>query len=326
MADINRIHQNNFIIIGRAGMDIYPHPPGVKTEHAEQFQAALGGSSANIGVAINQQGGSCALVTCVSDDAIGRYALNQLTHYGIDTTHVRSVAGEFRNSLAVVESRVEDHQSVIYRNGAADFEMTIEDVNAVDYSAYAGLITTGTVFAAEPSRSAAFRALELAREAGLPCIFDVDYRPYSWPSVKVASEIYLKAASQFDIIIGNDDEFGFMHGDYHSGLDQARELAKNSASIVVYKMGEKGSITITSDTEFETGIFSVTPLKPTGAGDAFMGGFISAMANQRPLKECVLRGSASAAIVVSNFACAPAMPTKHELDSFIAKHPGISNS
>ena len=49
---------------------------------------------------------------------------------------MRSVGGEARNSLAVVESRVEDHQSVIYRNGAADFEMTVEDVEAVDYAPY----------------------------------------------------------------------------------------------------------------------------------------------------------------------------------------------
>jgi 5-dehydro-2-deoxygluconokinase len=72
---------------------------------------------------------------------------------------VRSVGGEARNSLAVVETTIEDHQSVIYRNGAADFEMTEADVEAVDYAAYGALITTGTVFAAEPSRSATFRGL-----------------------------------------------------------------------------------------------------------------------------------------------------------------------
>jgi 5-dehydro-2-deoxygluconokinase len=71
---------------------------------------------------------------------------------------------------------------VIYRNNAADFQMDIADVEAVDYKSYGALITAGTVFAAEPSRSAAFRAFELARAAGLPIIFDVDYRPYSWPS------------------------------------------------------------------------------------------------------------------------------------------------
>ena len=45
------------------------------------------------------------------------------------------------------------------------------------------------LLAAEPSRSAAFRAFDLARAAGLPLIFDVDYRPYSWPSAQVAAEV-----------------------------------------------------------------------------------------------------------------------------------------
>jgi len=322
MFDLRKIQQNNFLIIGRGGMDIYPDPPGVKTENAVKFQTCLGGSSANIGVAINRHGGRSALVTCVSDDAVGRFVLNQLTHYGIDKRYVRSVSGEFRTSLAVVESRVEDHQSVIYRNGAADFEMNIDDVEAVDYSAYGALITTGTVFAAEPSRSAAFRALELAREAGLPLIFDLDYRPYSWPSAEVASEVYQRAGALFDIVIGNDDEFGFMAGDYSKGLEQARELVLNGASIAVYKMGEKGSVTITPEQEFKTGIFPVTPLKPTGAGDAFLGGFIASLADDKPLEESVLRGSACAAIVVANVGCAPAMPTTAALNEFIASHPG----
>ena len=56
MADLDRIKGNNFVIIGRAGMDFYPDPPGTKTEEASMFFAALGGSSANIGVAINRHG------------------------------------------------------------------------------------------------------------------------------------------------------------------------------------------------------------------------------------------------------------------------------
>jgi hypothetical protein len=65
------------------GWTFYPDPPGTKTEHATQFFACLGGSSANIGVAICKLGGAADLVTCVSDDAIGRFALNQLDHYGV---------------------------------------------------------------------------------------------------------------------------------------------------------------------------------------------------------------------------------------------------
>jgi len=211
---------NRFAVIGRAGMDFYPEPPGTKIEDATKFSTGLGGSSANICVAIAKQGGQASLITCVSDDAIGRFCINQLQGYGIDTTYVRSVGGEARNSLAVSESTVEDHQTVIYRNGAADFEMTVDDVTSLDYASYSALITTGTVLAAEPSRSAAFHAFDLAKKAG-----------------------------------------GFMAGNYDDGLQKARALAQSTAAIVIYKMGEKGAITLAGDSEITTGIYPVDALK-----------------------------------------------------------------
>jgi 5-dehydro-2-deoxygluconokinase len=317
MADLARLQGGNFVIIGRAGMDFYPEPPGTKTEHASHFFACLGGSSANIGVAIVKLGGRADLVTCVSDDAIGRFALNELDKYGVGRAHVRSVGGEARNSLAVVETTIEDHQSVIYRNGAADFEMTAADVEAVDFAAYSGLITTGTVLAAEPSRSATFRAFDLARAAGLPLIFDIDYRPYSWPSAEVAAEVYSRAGALCDVIVGNDVEFGFMAGHYDRGLDKARALVAEGARIAVYKMGEKGAITITPEGEIRTGIYPTEALKPTGAGDSFMGGFVSGLAEGLSVRAAVLRGSAAAAMVVARVGCAPAMPTRAELDAFL---------
>ena len=324
MSDLARLTGRKFVIIGRAGMDFYPEPPGTKTEHASRFFACLGGSSANIGVAIAKLGGTVDLVTCVSDDAIGRFALNELDKYGVGRSHVRPVGGEARNSLAVVETTIEDHQSVIYRNGAADFEMTVEDVEAVDYTAYSALITTGTVLAAEPSRSATFRAFELAREANLPLIFDIDYRPYSWLSTQVAAEVYSRAGALCDVIVGNDVEFGFMAGDYDHGLEKARALVAQGARIAVYKMGEKGAITVTSDGEFTTGIYRTEALKPTGAGDSFMGGVVAGLSDGLPVREAVLQGSAAAAMVVARVGCAPAMPTREELDAFLRDHAGPS--
>ena len=313
------------LVIGRAGMDFYPDPPGTRTEDAEKFVSHLGGSSANICVGISQHGGKTALVTRVSDDAIGRFCLNQLAHYKIDARYVRNEGGEARNSLAVVESRVEDHQSVIYRNGAADFEMSIEDIDAIDFEEFGAVITTGTVFAAEPSRTAAFHAFDKAKAANLPVIFDVDYRPYSWPSAKVASDVYSRAAGYCDVVIGNDDEFGFMVGDKSRGLNKARELAQTGAAIVVYKMGENGAVTFYDGHELKTGIYEVSALKPTGAGDAFMGSFIAALMDNMSVEQAVLRGSAAAAIVVSKVGCAPAMPTTEQLEDFIAAHSGPSD-
>lgn len=317
MANLDRLPGKAFLVIGRAGMDLYADPPGTALDAAAQFTAALGGSSANIAAGLTRLGCDAALVTRVSDDAVGRFCLNQLDHYGIDRRFVQVQGGEARNSLAVVETRLEDTQSVIYRNGAADFEMVEADLRALPYAGYSALVTTGTVLAAEPSRSACFAAFERARAAHLPLVFDVDYRPYSWASPEEAAQVYSRAADQCDVIIGNDVEFGFMAGDYAKGLDKARALAAEGDRIVIYKMGEKGAVTLTARGETRTGIYRAQALKPTGAGDSFMAGLLSALADGHDLASAVARGSAAAAIVVSRVGCAPAMPTPDELEQFM---------
>lgn len=323
---LDGIGKNRFVVFGRAGMDMFATPVGVKSEDAEQFCADLGGSSANICAGLAKLGATAALVTSVSDDAVGRFCLNRLRHYGVDTTYVMSVGGEFRSSLAVYESRTENFQNVIYRNGAADFQVTAADVDRVNYGDYGALITAGTVFAAEPSRGATFRAFEHARDAGLPVIFDIDYRPYSWTSAEEAADVLSRAGEQSDLIVGNDEEFGFMAGALDKGLEKARSLADRPGRVVIYKMGSGGAVTFAGGQEIRTGIYPVAAVKPNGAGDSFMAGLLAGLAEGRPMREAVLRGSACAAIVVSKPGCAPAMPATAELEAFLAAHPGPSST
>lgn len=317
MTIVQRMSGGRFLLIGRAGMDFYADPPGAEAEHADRFVAHLGGSSANVAVALARQGLRSALLTTVSDDAVGRFCVNQLRNYGVGTDHVRVVSGEARTSLAVTESRLDDCQCVIYRNDAADFRITVDDVEAVDFAAWDALAFTGTALAAEPSRAAVFRALELARGAGIPTVLDLDYRPYSWPSSAIAAATCAQAAALCDVVVGNDDEFDVLAGGRGRGYDAARDLAATTAAIAIYKMGARGSVTFHAGRTGRTGIYPVAALKPTGAGDAFLGGVLAGLAAQRPLDECVRRGSAAAAIVVARVGCAPAMPTGPEIDAFL---------
>jgi 5-dehydro-2-deoxygluconokinase len=305
--------KHKFLVMGRAGLDLYADPPGTRVEDALMFKAALGGSAGNIAAGIARLGGQADLITAVSGDAVGRYTLNELKKYGVGTNYVISVGGEARNSLALVETRSDNCQSVIYRNGAADFQLTAEHVLNIPYTDYNTLIVTGTALAVEPSRAATFTVIALAAKAGLKIILDVDYRPYSWVSADDARQTCLRAAKLSTIVIGNDDEFAVMGG----GLDLAKSF---QAEIVIYKMGEKGSVTFSKGESFETGIFKVKALKPTGAGDAFMAAFVTSLSQGMDLKTSVHRGSAAAAIVVTRVGCAPAMPTQDELSNFMVTH------
>ena len=99
---ISKIQQNNFLLIGRAGVDIYPDPPGTKTENAINYVTHLGGSSANMGVQLTKYGGSCSLLTRVSNDSLGKYVLNQLDYYGEKKSLIKLEDNESRTSFAVV--------------------------------------------------------------------------------------------------------------------------------------------------------------------------------------------------------------------------------
>ena len=124
------------------------------------------------------------------------------------------------------------------------------------------------------------------------------------------------------MIVGNDDEFGFMAGDYDKGPAKAKHLADTTASIVVFKKGPGGAVTYADGEELQTGIYPVDALKPVGAGDSFMAGLLTAVADGYELKEAILRGSACASITVSRPGCAPALPNRKELNEFLAAHPG----
>jgi 5-dehydro-2-deoxygluconokinase len=318
---IEGIKGNRFVVFGRAGMDMFADPIGAKSELAENFKSDLGGSSANICAGLCKLGSKASLVTSVSDDAVGRFCINRLKYYGVGTEYVKSVGGEFRTSLAIYESCIDNFQNVIYRNGAADFEVKPSEMDEVEYSRFTALITAGTVFAGQPSRDATFRAFENARAQGIPVIFDIDYRPYSWPSPQVASEVLSRAGEESDMIVGNDEEFGFMAGGIDKGLNKARDLASEENRLIIYKMGEEGAITLYNNEEIKTGIFPAQAVKPNGAGDSFMAGLLSSLASGYDLKNSVIRGSACASIVVSLPGCSPAMPNEDQLNKFINNHP-----
>ena len=313
---LKKIKENKFLIIGRAGIDIYPDPPGTKTENATHFVSHLGGSSANIAVALTKLGGNCKLLTSVSDDALGRLAINQLHSYNIDTSLISFKKDESRISFAIVETRVEDHQSIIYRNKASDLLMNEVDIEGVNFNDFSCLIFTGTCLSSEPSRSAIFLAIKKAKIKKIPIILDIDYRPYTWISSEEASEVYMRVSENCDILIGNDDEFGILANSYNKGMEIATELSKK-VSIVIYKKGEKGSTTFYDNNCINKGIFPVKALKPTGAGDAFMGSFIGGLLNNKNIEESIVYGSASAAIVVTMVGCAPSMPLQNKIEEFM---------
>lgn len=119
-----------------------------------------------------------------------------------------------------------------------------------------------------------------------------------------------------DILFGNGDEAaefssraGFNTTDIKEIALKTAALPKANASkprIVVFTQGKDSTIVAFGRTLREV---PVTPIdheliKDTnGCGDAFVGGFLSQLVQQRPLEECLQCGSYAARVVLQNYGC-----------------------
>jgi len=313
------------IVVGRAGLDLYPEPDGTEIEAAARFVSDIGGSAANIAVALSRQGVRTSLLSPLSDDAVGRFVRAALAGYGVDTARCRAVAGGRRTSLALAETRASDCEVVIYRNGAADLELGTADIDRTFVASASVLIVTGTALASEPSRSAAMQAIDIARSSGTFVVLDVDHRPYSWISLEAAAAAYRAAVPQADAVIGNDEEFAIIAGSGGAAVDAARASVDAGSAFAILKRGERGSVTFTAEAVFETAAYAVAVKKPFGAGDAFVGGLLAALLGGASLETAVRRGSAGAALVVSRRGCASAMPNGEEIEALLKSRQTVAD-
>ena len=313
-----------FCVLGRAGMDLYPQPAGKQTAAAELFRADLGGSAANIAVALRRQGQRTALLSALSADPVGDFVRTRLASYNIDLDLLFQTSNGARTSLALAETRPADCQIVIYRNQAADLMINPKLVQKIDFISLKALVITGTALSAAPSSEACLSAAQLARQASCPVVLDLDYRAEAWPAEDVARAAYLELLPQADLVVGNQLEFDILTTADADGFEQAKLVGADR--IVIYKQAEQGSILINRGKQTTIATFKVALAKPFGAGDAFLGNILASLAVQDDLVEAVLAGSAAAAYLVSREGCAKAMPDTQQLAEFRRAHadPAIS--
>ena len=90
--------------------------------------------------------------------------------------------------------------------------------------------------------------------------------------------------------------------------DQYPELS------LLMTLGGAGSAAYQGDSVYRQSAFPVKAVDTTAAGDTFTGYFIAALAEGRPLPECMRRASMAAAISVTRAGAAPSIPMSEEVN------------
>ncbi len=344
----------DLILLGRVAIDFNPVDMNRPLEESAHFNKYLGGSPANIAVGMARQGKKIGFVGKVSDDSFGDFVVHYFEKEGIDVSHLSRAAGGEKLGLTFTEIKSPSESSILmYRNGAADLALTPQEVEEGYLCQAKALLVSGTALSESPSREAALKATLLAKKNGLPVIFDIDYRPYSWKNMDEISVYCALAAEKADLILGSREEFDLterlclpagLEGADEEGdtaaLDKGRGYSgqgqtprrrspdqrssaywqSKGAKIVIIKHGKEGSSAYTCEGEcYRVRPFSANVLKGFGGGDGYASSFLRALLDGCSLERALEYGAASAAMLVSAHSCSAAMPTLPEVEEFIRR-------
>ena len=327
--------QYDLICLGRLAVDLYAQQPGARLEDASSFAKYLGGSSGNCAFGTARLGLRSAMLTRVGDDHMGRFLLDTLRSVGCDVSHVRS---DPQRLTGLVLLGIKDRQTfplVFYRENCADMAIEAADVDEAFIASARALAITGTHFSTPGVHAASTRALEYARKHGVRTVLDIDYRPVLWGLTGrgdgetrfIANDgvtAHLQnILPQFDLIVGTEEEFHIAGGS-EDLMTALRNVRQRTQAILVVKRGAQGCSVIEGDIPQQIDdapTFNgtrVEVLNVLGAGDAFISGFLLGWLRDESIERCCAYANACGAIVVSRHGCAPAMPSRQELDYFLA--------
>jgi 5-dehydro-2-deoxygluconokinase len=229
---------------------------------------------------------------------------------------------------------------VFYRDNCADMGLIPEDISEEYITSSRAVAVTGTHLSHPQTRAAVLKALEIARQNGLRTALDIDYRPVLWGLTSlgdgetrfVESEHVTQQLQEvlhyFDLVVGTEEEFHIAGGstDTLTALKNVRQATK---ATLVCKRGPMGCVVLEGEipdsweqTKLQSGV-RVEVLNVLGAGDAFMSGLLRGWLNDESWEQACRYANACGALVVSRHGCAPAMPTKAELDDFLSRDKDV---
>src|SRR5437764_5002830 len=194
------------ITMGRSSIDLYSNDIGAPFVDITSFAAYVGGCPTNINVGTQRLGLHAALLTAVGDDQVGNFILHFLEQEGVETRFIPRKTGR-RSSAVVLGIEPPDRFPLTYyRDNCADIELTIDDVLATPIARSRALLISGTGLSKEPSRSATLFASEMAQQAGVPVVLDIDFRPDQWHDPRAFGITLRSALRLVDVVLGTDDE------------------------------------------------------------------------------------------------------------------------
>ncbi len=280
--------------LGSINLDLIyslPHLPAAgETLAAREYNRYLGGKGANMSVAARRAGSDVRHIGAVGTD--GDWALDRLTDFGVDTTHVTRLEAATGHAIIAVDPKGENQ--IILFPGAN---------RALQGAALKQALTQakpGDTLVTQNETNLQAEAVQQARAQGLRVAYAA--APFEASAVEAVLP-YL------DFLILNEIEAQQLEA------STGKSPAALGIRDVIITLGGEGALHIDGMTGKVTDVSAcrVIPVDTTGAGDTFTGYVLSGLDQGLTMADAMHQANRAAAIMVTRHGTADVIPTQDEV-------------
>lgn len=296
------------LVIGSFITDLTVHTPHLpapgETVIGESFDIFPGGKGFNQAVAASRAGTATSMIGAIGEDQFADLFWEVLNSEGIDTSGMKTVAGEGTGvGIPTIDHSAQNSIVIVPRSNNA---LTPSDVR----EALAGLTPTDVVLLQlEVPLDASVAGAQAASAAGARVVLNP--APYQ--------EIPAELLDVVDVLIPNEIELQGLVGEELPIEEAMHRAAASVGCDLVVTLGDQGVRILEqgSSTIVEIPAHVVDAVDTVGAGDVFCGNLCAGLARGEELSEAALRANAASALAVTRSGSALAAPTPEEVDALL---------
>ncbi len=306
------------LVAGETLVDCFP-PDGDRLAADTTFESRPGGAPANVAVGLARLGHPPWFWTRVGDDPFGDSLQTTLENHGVRPRFLERDP-DAPTTLAFVGAGAggDDRQFHFHRNGTADTRLQPGTVPDSALEAVEWLVLGGVVFSAQPARSAAFDLVERAREYGCSVLLDPNLRPELWAEHDFAATME-RLLRSVDVLKATPEELAAMG--LGEGNVQVEKTLEAGPHTLFRTRGSEGALADAAPRSrwgpesVERMPPTVDAVDPTGAGDAFVAGVLTAILDgEQSLSGILETAVKTGATATTETGAMSALPRREELE------------
>ena len=273
-----------------------------------KYSRYFGGSPANITMNIKRLGGNPIISASVGNDRLGEFLINNLKKNNINTEFINKVNNS--TSMVLVTKSKETPLPIFYRSADYNLEYN-EDIGSILKNSKIVHISCWPI-SQKKSRKVIEKVIEEARKNNVLIGFDPNYHEMIWEEGHDGIEYIKNLIGKLDIIKPSEVDAERIFGP-DTPENHVDKFIQCGAKLVIMTLGKDGAIVSNGTETIKFKTLATEVVDTTGAGDAFWGGFYTALTSNYPLKEALNIGFATSAFKLKNVGAIAELPSIEEL-------------